>query len=309
MKWIFLLVLLLPLPAYGGNILLHYPRSVLYGEKFSISFQVFTNEIQGTDFQYITPGVIISSNESHLTLTGNPGDFAVFKTNVSSLTARELVISFSGDIPTLGGNPGPILYEGIDPHASDISQSNFYAVLVSMTGILWVHNYTGWHSVLGGLPSVKEGNYSAVFKDVNGYTCVPYVVVNGSKYVVDYLTDIPWNFSFAGFRVDINTVIFNDFNVISTENVPFVVFINGREAISGNTTFGEGEIHLTALGNMVVNITFPTLHEYRVIDVGVRSNEVKEVMPTIPLVLIAISAIIIGIGIWRNRGIGKQREK
>ena len=245
-----LLVSLLSIVSFSASISVQYPKEAFIGSKISINFTLTQQEINSTAFPFITAGVREIS-EKPLILDGIGGSFAIFKINDSS---GELIITFVGkDNTSLGWNPGFVVYGGkFNPHNPD-GQPGSYDLLLSFTGRLWVFPKTGWVNPISTLPLIgspvngwinvtKPFNYTAVLEDVNGSIFVKYVILNGEKYVVDYQTPIPWNFTYVGVRMDPSTLTVDDFYVYFTSpHQPYVVYVNGKEYAKGCTnSLGEG---------------------------------------------------------------------
>lgn len=308
---LFTLTLVLLSSVTAASILVQYPKEALIGSKISINFALIKQEINSTAFPFITPGTREIST-SPLILEGIPigGAFAVFHVQNFS---NEITITFKGKVNTsISWNPGIIVYDGnFNRHISDLRQNNFTSVLLSFTGNLWVHNETGWVLVLTSLPKVgpQNGNwinttysfnYTVILSNVNGDIYVNCIFINGSKYVVNYQTNVPWNFSYVGVRIDPSTLTIDDFyasNVTVTfPHQPYVVYVNGKEYATGYTnSLGEGSVTLTVSSpSMIVNITFPSAHVFHVITISAQKDaNIHAEYPILQYVLLGVSAILV----------------
>jgi len=311
-----LLVSLLSIVSFSASISVQYPKEAFIGSKISINFTLTQQEINSTAFPFITAGVREIS-EKPLILDGIGGSFAIFKINDSS---GELVITFIGkDNTSTGWNPGIVVYGGkFNPHIPD-GQPGSYDLLLTFTGRLWVFPKTGWVNPISTLPLIgspvngwinvtKPFNYTAVLEDVNGSIFVKYVILNGEKYVVDYQTPIPWNFTYVGVRMDPSTLTVCDFYVsnvtITSPHQPYVVYVNGKEYVTGYTnSLGEGSVTLTVSSpSMVVNISFPLQHEYRVITISAqRDADVHVEYPVTQYSLLGISVVLVVVSLLIER--------
>lgn len=313
------ITLLSSVSPFTASVFVQYPKEAILGSKISINFSLTQQEINSTAFPFITAGVREISEEP-LILEGIPGSFAVFKINSSS---QVVAITFIGkDNTSPGWNPGIVVYGGnFNPHVSDLSQGDFTAVLISFTGRLWVHTPSkGWFTLSCSLPSIapqrngwinatKPFNYTAILEDVNGSICVKYVILNGEKYIVDYQTPIPWNFTYVGVRIDPSTVTVCGFYVsnvtIPSPHQPYVVYVNGKEYTKGYTnSLGEGSFSLTVSSpSMIVNISFPSAHVFCVITISAqRDANIHVEYPILQYVLLGVSVVLVAISIiWRKR--------
>ncbi|AEE94475.1 conserved hypothetical protein [Acidianus hospitalis W1] len=308
-----LLVSLLSIVSFSASISVQYPKEAFIGSKISINFTLTQQEINSTAFPFITAGVREIS-EKPLILDGIGCSFAIFKINDSS---GELIITFVGkDNTSLGWNPGIVVYGGkFNPHIPD-GQPGSCDLLLTFTGRLLVFLKTGWVNPISTLPLIgspvngwinvtKPFNYTAVLEDVNGSIFVKYVILNGEKYVVDYQTPIPWNFTYVGVRIDPSTLTVDDFCVYFTSpHQPYVVYVNGKEYAKGCTNcLGEGSVTLTVSSpSMVVNISFPLQHEYRVITISAqRDADVHVEYPVTQYALLGISVVLVVVSLLIER--------
>jgi hypothetical protein len=308
-----LVVSLLSVVSFSASIVVQYPKEAFIGCKISINFTLTQQEINSTAFPFITAGVKEIS-EDPLILDGIGSSFAIFEINDSS---GELVITFIGkDNTSTEWNPGIAVYGGnFNPHIPD-GQPGSYDLLLTFTGRLWVFPKTGWVNPISTLPLIgspvngwinvtKPFNYTAVLEDVNGSIFVKYVILNGEKYVVDYPTPIPWNFTYVGVRIDPSTLTVDDFYVYFTSpHQPYVVYVNGKEYVTGYTnSLGEGSVTMTVSSpSMVVNISFPLQHEYRVITISAqRDADVFVEYPVTRYALLGISVVLVVVSSLRER--------
>ncbi|ARM76124.1 hypothetical protein [Acidianus manzaensis] len=315
-----LLLFLLPILSFSASICVQYPKEVYIGNKISINFTLVQQSINSTAFPFITPGVREIST-SPLVLQGIPigGAYAVFHIqNISN----EITITFIGKVDTpYYWNPGIAIYGGnLNTHISDLYQDNFTGVLLTFTGVLWVHNETkGWVD-LASLPKVgpQSGiwinttypfNYTVILSNANGDTFVNCIIINGSKYLVDIQTCIPWNFSYVGVRLDnLDIVTICDFLVSGTSvtfpHQPYIVYVNNKEYVSGYTNeLGEGSVTLTVSSPyMIVNITFPSAHIFRIITISAqRGANVHVEYPILQYALLGVSVLLVAISIIERK--------
>ncbi|XDF44311.1 hypothetical protein AB1303_13835 [Saccharolobus solfataricus] len=313
------ITLLSSVSPFTASVSVQYPKEVILGSKISINFSLTQQEINSTAFPFITAGVReVSEEPLILEGAGIAGSFAVFKINSSS---QDVVITFIGkDNTSLGWNPGIVVYGGnFNPHIPD-GQAGSYALLLTFTGRLFVFSKTGWTNPISTLPLIaspvngwinatKPFNYTAILEDVNGSICVKYVILNGEKYIVDYQTPIPWNFTYVGVRIDPSTVTVCGFYVsnvtIPSPHQPYVVYVNGKEYTKGYTnSLGEGSFSLTISSpSMVVNISFPSAHVFRVITISAqRGANIHVEYPILQYALLGVSVVLVSISIiWRKR--------
>ncbi|QGR19757.1 hypothetical protein [Stygiolobus azoricus] len=309
---LFTLTLVLLSSVTAASILVQYPKEAFIGSKISINFALIQQEINSTAFPFITPGTREIST-SPLILEGIPigGAFAVFHVQNFS---NEITITFKGKVNTpIYWNPGIVVYGGnFNPHISDLRQNNFTSVLLTFTGNLVVHNDTGWIFLSTSLPKVgpQNGiwinttypfNYTVILSNVNGDIYVNCIFINGSKYVVNYQTYVPWNFSYIGVMTDnLDVVTICDFyasNVtVTLPHQPYVVYVNDKEYATGYTnSLGEGSVTLTVSSpSMIVNITFPSAHVFHVITISAQKDaNIHAEYPILQYVVLGVSALLV----------------
>lgn len=279
-----------------------YPHNAIIGQELTVTFSLFTSEINSTDFQYVTPGTKIVNVSGMTAYEGFCCFFLVDKVNISN--ASEVIVTFYGKVVgDFTGNPGIVLYGSNFDVSSRDGQVGTYEVLVAWSGILWLDKLNGWYSVISTLPTFTSGVYKVVFKNVNNSVCVYSISVNSSTYLVEYNTGIPWrNISYVGVRTDVDTVLPLGFSILAVVNdAYYVVYLNGKEYASGYTTNGYGAVSLTIYGPVTLNITFPQYHVYKVITIPSSPGaNVHETFPTLQVMVIVITTAYLAISIWKE---------
>lgn len=296
-----------------GLVNVSYPSQVLYGHTFIVSFSVYLKIINSTDFPVISSGTEIING----TYRGGPPYSYYILFHLMNIS-RVLEITFVGEynVSYSFGSPGIVLYGGdFKAPLPDGGQSNFTSVLLTFNGRLWYHINSTWYNPLTSLPFygkiinnwinvTSPVNYTVIFQDDNGKTLVKEMFINGKEIFIGYLTPIPWNFSYVGIRLDTQFDFIKpiEFYAIGSYfsfpfSVPYIVYINGKEYASGFTnSMGQGSLSIKATSPLTINITFPTLHEYKVIYVGVYSSNVKIVYPIKQVSILVASAVLIVLG-------------
>ncbi|WP_338598652.1 hypothetical protein V6M85_08190 [Sulfolobus tengchongensis] len=284
-----------------------YPKNVLMGQNFTITFGLTSNVINSTNFEYVTSGTKIVNISGNTGYQGFGGYWLVDKINLTN--ASELIVSFQGE--RIGGdNPGIVLYSNnFNLEDTSDGQSGTYEILVAWSGILWLDKFNGWYSVISTLPTFSSGNYTVIFKDVNSSVCVYSITINSSStYLVKYNTGIPWNsIGYVGIRTDNGIVVPLEFIATvlpprAESSIPakYVVYINDNEYTSGYSN-GSSSITLRIFLPSVINITFPQYHLYKVITIGTtKSSDIYENFPIVQTVLIMITVVLIGLSIWKE---------
>jgi len=300
-------LLILPSSVASANYVIeaNYPKSVYWGQGFTITFSLATSVINSTNFQYVTPGTKIIKIGNCTAYQGFWEYWAIDKVNITN--ASELIISLEGRVVgTFTGDPGLVLYSSNFSLTSRDGQMGTYEILVAWSGILWLDKLNGWNQALTTLPTFVSGNYTVIFtKNENNSVCVYSIIINGSTYLVKYNTGVPWDsIGYVGIRTDTDTVLPLKFCVMANKqitNIPahYVVYVNGKEYASG---FGSlGNITLKLYSPVTINITYPAYDIYKVITVAPCDNaNVKMQLPIIQLTLIAITGLVIGVSIWRE---------
>ncbi|ARM76939.1 hypothetical protein [Acidianus manzaensis] len=275
-----------------------YPKNVLMGQNFTITFGLASNVINSTNFEYATPGTKIVNISSNTGYQGFGGYWLVDKINLTN--ASELIVSFYGE--RIGGaNPGIVLYSNNFNLEETDGQSGTYEILVAWGGILWLDKLNGYFAAISTLPTFSSGNYTVIFKDVNSSLCVYSITVNSSTYLVKYNTGIPWkSIGYAGIRLDNGIVVPLSFGVKSFIPAKYIVYINGKEYALGYSN-GSSSITLRIFSPSVINITFPRYYVYKVITIGTtKSSDIHENFPILQYILIIIAIVFIGLSIWRE---------
>ncbi|QGA68909.1 hypothetical protein [Sulfolobus sp. E11-6] len=295
-----LVLLLIPSIASASvEIYTSYPKEVLIGQNFTISFGLMSNIINSTNFQYITPGTRILNVSGETAYQGFGEYWLVDKVNVSN--SSQLIVSFIGKIVEPADNPGIVLYSSNFSLTSRDGQGGTYEVLTAFSGILWLYKLNGWYAALTTLPIFSSGNYSVTFKDVNGTICVYSIIVNSNTYLIKYNTRIPWNsIGYVGIRTDNGALLPEKFVVYGNTIANYTVYVNGKVYSTG---VSDGIAHLTlrVFSPTTVNITFPKYHVYKVIYVSPSDNaNIREEFPTLQVSLVVITAVLIGLSIWRE---------
>jgi len=156
------------------------------------------------------------------------------------------------------------------------------------------------------LPTFASGNYTVIFtRSGNGTVCVYSIIINGTTYLANYDTEVPWNsIGYVGIRTDLSKILPLKFCVISNgliATIPayHVVYINGKEYTSGYGNLGN--ITMQFYAPAVINITYPAYDVYKVITVSPdESANIKQQIPIIQITLIVIISLLIGVSIWRE---------
>ncbi|QKR00844.1 hypothetical protein GWK48_11020 [Metallosphaera tengchongensis] len=309
----FLLLLLVvgSITTLSSTVVVNYPSSAYLGQEITIHFQLLNNRINSTDFPIISSGVEVIHNGSEDAYTGaSPyGGYLLFPANISRNTT-ELIVTFVGEYHTNYGNdPGIVLYGGnFKPPLPDGDQSNFSSVLITFAGKLSYHINGSWYYPLSSLPYYGTlidnwlnvstlVNYTVISEEHNGYTFVKDMFINGKEFVINYLTTVPWSFSYVGIRTDTpNTLIMPLGFTLSSplSHQPYVVYVNGKEYNSGYTNnLSQGSISLKVSSlHEVINITFPMAHEYKIITISSSQGNVKVSYPILPMTLLLSSVVL-----------------
>jgi len=283
----------------------NYPKSVYWGQNFTITFSLATTLINSTNFQYVTPGTKLINVSNYTAYQGFGSYWVIDKVNITN--ASTLIVSFQGKIVgAISGVTGIVLYSSNFSLTSRDGQTGNYEILTSWDGSLWLDKLNSWHQVLSTLPTFASGNYTVIFtRNGNGTVCVYSIIINGTTYLVKYDTEVPWNsIGYVGIRTDFSTILPLKFYVISNgliASIPayYVVYINGKEYTSGYGIFGNITIKLYTPA--IINITYPAYGVYKVITVSLNEDaNIKQQFSIIQITLIAISVLLIGISIWRE---------
>jgi len=278
----------------------NYPKSVYWGQNFTITFSLATTVINSTNFQYVTPGTKLSNVSNYTAYQGFAEYWAVDKINITN--ASTLIVSFQGKIVgTISGAPGIVLYSSNFSLTSRDGQIGNYEILVGWNGVLYLDKLNGWQPILSTLPTFASGNYTVVFtRSDNDTMCIFSLITNGSTYLVKYNTGVPWNsIGYAGIRTDTDTVLPLKFYVIANIPAYYKVYINGKEYTSSYGSLGN--ITLRLYSPAIINITYPKYGIYKVISVSPSYNaDIKQQFPIIQITLIVITGFLIGVSIWRE---------
>ncbi|MBW9141798.1 MAG: hypothetical protein K1T65_09005, partial [Candidatus Aramenus sp.] len=288
------------------------------GQEIHIQFQfVSSNYINSTNFSVIASGVEIIHNGSEVSYTGAPpwGGHVLFPLRANSLRTNsdEITVTFVGtyDI-NWGSNPGIVLYGGnFNPQLpdGDQSRSNYTCVLVAFDGRLWYHINGSFFEPITSLPYygsyvngwinvTKPVNYTVIFEEEKGLTLVKSFFINGKEYAINYLTPVPWNFSYVGIRTDTpnNMITPEEFLVtFPSPNQPYLVYLNGKEYASGYTNNqGQGEVSLRVTSTQeTLNISWPSMHIYKVITISASDEgNVRVNYPILPISLLTVSIVL-----------------
>lgn len=283
-----------------------YPQEAFIGQKFNITFSLTTSEINSTNFEYVTPGTKIVNLTGNTAYQGFAGYWMVDKVNISN--ANQIVVSFTGRIiGTPTGNPGIVLYgSNLNLESTDLQNPDFYAILTALSGTLWLNKLHGWYAVISSLPQFSSGNYTVIFRNINGSVGVYSIAVNNSIYLIKYNTGVPWdNITYIGVRLDTDTLLPLSFKVTSVpENAYYVVYLNGKEYSSGYTNdYGYGLVTLRLYGPATVNITFPQYHIYKVITISSSTSpppntDIHEEFPILQVYLLIASIAMVATSLW-----------
>jgi hypothetical protein len=87
---------------------------------------------------------------------------------------------------------------------------------------------------------------------------------------------------------------------IISPHQPYVVYANGKEYAKGYTnSLGEGSVTLIVSSpSMVVNITFPLQHEYRIITISAYNKaDVHVEYPVTQYALLGISVVLVAVSL------------
>lgn len=86
-----------------------YPKSVYYGQNFTITFGLYSTVINSTNFQFMTPGTRLVNVSGNVAYQGYVGYWLVDKINISN--SSELIVTFVGKvIVRFSGSSGIVLY-------------------------------------------------------------------------------------------------------------------------------------------------------------------------------------------------------
>jgi len=299
---LFLTLIILPSSVLSANYVIevNHPKSVYWGQSFTIAFSLASTIINSTNFQHVTPGTKILKIDNHTAYQGFGEYWAVDKVNMTN--ASKLVVSFEGKVVgEISGNPGIVLYSSNFSLTSRDGQMGTYEILVAWSGILWLDKLNGWYQALTELPTFTSGNYTVMFtKSENDSVCVYSIIINGSTYLVKYNTGVPWDsIGYVGIRTDTDTVLPLKFYVIANIPAHYIVYVNDKDYTSG---FGScGNLSLKLYSPATVNITYPAYNVYKVITVSTSNNSnIKLQFPIIQVTLIVITGFLIGVSAWRE---------
>ncbi len=320
---ILFMVLAFPLISHSKvSILVSYPHSACLDQKISIGFNVL-QQINSTNFTIISSGVKINHNVYEGSPSG--GSYVIFPINVSLENVSQIIITFVGTYNMSDLTiPGIVLYSGdFKPPTPDVDQGYFDSIIITFDGRIYYHYYNPKdHSVslnnpVSNLPyygklvnnwinTTIPVNYTFILKNDNGSTLIKEMFLNGSKYSINYLTPIHWNFSYVGIRLDSNhDFIIPEKFVVSFPYVEkYIAYVNDKEYLSGYTNaFGEGTFSLKITSSSTVNITFPYLHEYKVISISTSGKpdiRVNYPVTTISLLIVSILLSIISFIVYEK---------
>ncbi|AGE71833.1 hypothetical protein ATY89_08545 [Sulfolobus acidocaldarius] len=320
---LFLLLMLIPTYTNSLMVQLSYPNSVYLGQNIEIKFSVLETKINSINFPNISTGVKLIKNGNLLTYQGFVANYILFPVNFS--ISNEMIVSFVG-ICNLSRISGIVFYgQNFTPPLPDY-KSNTSILTVALNGYLWQNMNNSW-DLIGPIPGPsgnyigdtliinKPVNYTVVLTDDNGKAELSRVFINGSEYYVGIKTNFPWNITYVGFRLDNATVRPLEFSVIAPfSDEPYVVFVNNHQYYSGYTdNYGNGKFTLTVNStSMTVNITFPKLKTFKVINVYGESPPqgsvgIKVEYPVEPMLIfglaIAITAVAFTLDIiYRRKG-------
>jgi hypothetical protein len=266
--------------------------------------------INSTNFSVIASGVGIIHNGSEVSYTGvSPwGGYLLFPLRANN---SETTVTFVGTYNVYYSyNPGIVLYGGnFRPPLPDGDQNDFTYVLVTFNGRLEYYiNGTSFNPI-SSLPYygsnvnnwiniTKPVNYTVIFEEEKGLTLVKCFFINGKEYAINYLTPIPWNFSYVGIRTDTpnNMITPEEFYATSpSPNQPYLVYLNGKEYASGYTNNqGQGEVSLRVTSTQeTLNISWPSMHLYKVITISASDEgNVRVNNPILPISLLAVSIVL-----------------
>ncbi|MCI2414731.1 MAG: hypothetical protein MPF33_05715 [Candidatus Aramenus sp.] len=295
----------------SSTISVNYPHEAYLGQEIRIQFQFVSNYINSTNFSVIASGVEIVHNGSKVSYTGAPpgGGYLLFpiQTNDSEIAVRFVFFFYH---VYYYSNPGIVLYGGnFRPPLPDGDQNDFTSVLLTFNGRLWYHINGSWFNPISSLPYyssyvnnwiniTKPVNYTVIFEEEKGLTLVKCFYINGKEYAINYLTPIPWNFSYVGIRTDTPNVMITPKEFLVTFPSPnqlYVVYLNGKEYTSGYTNNeGQGEISLRVTSTQeTLNISWPAMHLYKVITISASDEgNVRVNYPILPISLIAVSIVL-----------------
>jgi hypothetical protein len=299
----------------SSNISVNYPHEAYLGQEIHIQFQFVSNYINSTNFSVIASGVGIIHNGSEVSYTGVSlgGGYLLFPLRANN---SEITVTFVGTYNAYyADNPGIVLYGGnFSPPLPDGDQNDFTLVLLTFNGRLWYHINGTWFNPISSLPYygsyvnnwinvTKPVNYTVIFEEEKGLTLVKSFFINGKEYAINYLTPIPWNFSYVGIRTDTtnNMITPEEFLVTSpsatfpSPNQPYLVYLNGKEYASGYTNNqGQGEVSLRVTSTQeTLNISWPSMHIYKVIKISASDEgNVRVNYPILPISLLAVSIVL-----------------
>ena len=306
-KLVLLLLLILTILSFSSIVSanyvieVNYPKSVYWGQSFTITFSLATSIINSTNFQYATPGTKILEIDNHTAYQGFGLYWAIDKINITS--ASTLIVSFEGKVVgEISVNPGIVLYSSNFSLTKPDSQKGNYEILTSWAGSLWLDKLNGtWSQLSIASPTFSSGNYTVIFtRSGNNTVCVYSINVNGSTYLIKYDTGVPWDsIGYVGIRLDYSTILLIKFYVMANIPAHYVVYVNGKKHTSGYGSVGNITIKLYSPA--IINITYPAYDVYKVITVSPSGDaNIKQRFPIIQILLIAISVLLIGISIWKE---------
>ncbi len=313
---VLLIILSFPLISHSEvSIMLSYPHSAFLDQKITIGVNVL-HYINSTDFTIVSNGTKIIDHHVY-TGTSSGGSYAIFPTNVSLENVSQIIVTFVGKYSisylTLAGI---ILYEGnFKPTVPDVSQGNFDSIMVTFNGKVYYEYFNPKDNSLSlvnpvsNLPhygELEDGwinvttpvNYTVVFENDNGSTLIKEIFLNGKIHSVNYLSPIPWNFSYVGIRIDSQKDFISPIKFVASFPLveKYILYINNKEYTSGFTnSLGKATLTLKITSPLAINISFPYLHEYRVITVNTIGN--PNIKASYPIMIISIltASIILSI--------------
>jgi len=281
-------------------IVVNYPKSVYWGQSFTITFSLATTVINSTDFQYVTPGTKLVNVNNHTAYQGFGGYWVIDKINITN--ASILIVSFEGEvIGKVSVNPGIVLCTSNFSLTGKCGQTGTYEILTAWSGSLWLYKLKSWYKALSTLPAYTSGNYTVVFtRTENNTVCVYSINVNGSTYLIKYDTGIAWDsIGYVGIMLDYSTVLPLKFYVMAVIPAHYIVYVNGKKFTSG---FGSvGNVTLKLYSPATINITYPTYGLYKAITVSTSDEaNIRQQFPIIQITLIFVTSLLIGLSIWRE---------
>ena len=281
-------------------VIANYPKSVYWGQSFTIIFSLATSIINSTNFQYVTPGTKILEIDNYTAYQGFGGYWVVDKVNITD--ASTLIVSLEGEvIGKVSVNPGIVLYSSNLSLTSKGGQTGTYAILTAWSGSLWLYKLDYWYQALSTITTYTSGNYTVVFtKTENNTVCVYSITVNGSTYLIKYDTGIAWDsIGYVGIMLDYSTILPIKFYVVANIPAHYVVYVNGKKYTSGYGSVGNMTLKLYSPA--IINITYPAYGVYKVITVSTSDDaNIKQQFPIIQITLIVVTSLLIGVSIWRE---------